>query len=476
MNHIENTHDFLAYLSKAYGTKPAFAICTADKEYCEVSYEMFYTQVCHTANELQPLLLTEKRIAIVAENSYEWMVYYWSVMFLGKTAVLVDPEVSWNETAARLTALGVCTAFVSTDEHANDKIKKIMMTLSAPNRSIKEQISGVIESPKADAEATILFTTGTTGEYKGVRLSQKNIVSAVITGVADSVEAETVFLPLPFYHSLTINGLITSMSQGCRICIGRGVKYIFKDMHYFAPDLIYVTPIFLNTFYQKIVHNDLNESTLEPYFGKHLRYAVTGGASPQQKVLERLIQCGIRIFTSYGSSETFCIASGEIGSREHYVGKIASHMRVKLLDGEIVAEGPTVFIGYTGSEDLDNGGKWYHTGDLGAFDDDGGLILTGRKKNLIILSNGKNVSPEYLESALCRISQIREAVVYAKDEKICAEVYLGKKADAEMENLVREQIHQLNCSMPTYYHIQKIIFRETEFSHSGIGKIKRNFS
>ena len=155
---------------------------------------------------------------------------------------------------------------------------------------------------------------------------------------------------------------------------------------------------------------------------------------------------------------------------EKCVGHTAPHMTVKIEDGEIVVKGPTVFMGYAQGESPD---EWYHTGDLGYVDDQGRLFLTGRKKNLIILSNGKNVSPEHLEAELCAIAQVCEAVVYGENDKICAEIYLGNHPSENARQQVTEQIRQQNKTKPTYYQIQKITFREEPFTHSGVGKIRR---
>ncbi|MDO5786028.1 MAG: class I adenylate-forming enzyme family protein, partial [Eubacteriales bacterium] len=381
MDSIMDSYHFLDRISSQYSTRTAFTYLK-NKTLCDVTYSEFFHHVKMVAEQLSGIIENEKRIAIIAENSYAWMIYYWGTMLLGKSAILVDPEMDHDEITNRLRLFDIHFICVGENSLECNDMKVIRMEVPDSTAAVSLDCRRYETQNQEAAEAAILFSSGTTGDYKAVRLSQKNVVSAFIPNTIEY--ARTVFLPLPFFHSLTINCLITAMMCGCRIYIGSGIKYVLKDLQVFEPELICVTPVYINMFYQRLQRHAEDSNMLCKLFGKNLRYILTGGASPQQKVLDALRAKGIRILSSYGSSETFCIASGEIVAFENCAGILVPHMTVQFENGEIVVKGPTVFMGYFGVEDTSDG--WYHTGDLGYLDDSGRLFLSGRNKNLIILS------------------------------------------------------------------------------------------
>lgn len=469
MDNIKDVYHFLTRISLQYSTQTAFTYLK-NKTLCDVTYSEFFYCVKRVAEHLSGKIESEKRVAIIAENSYEWLVYYWSIMLLGKSAALIDPEMPHEEITKRLGLLDIHFACIGEGNQEFGDAQFISMDIPGASAAACSNDHERETQNMETTEATVLFSSGTTGDFKAVRLSQKNIVSAYIPNAIE--HGRTVFLPLPFYHSLTINCLITAMTCGCRIYIGSGIKYVLKDLQVFEPEMICVTPVYMNMFFQRLERHSEDPDILRKVFGKNLRYILTGGASPQQKVLDALRTRGIRILSSYGSSETFCIASGEIGEIEKCAGRVAPHMMIQFDNGEITVKGPTVFMGYFEGEEMSD--AWYHTGDLGYLEDSNRLFLTGRKKNLIILSNGKNVSPEHLEAELCTIADVSEAVVYGENDKICAELYIGDNPGEDAQQRVRARIKELNMSKPTYYQIQKILFRDEPFQHIGVGKIRRN--
>lgn len=469
MDYISDSYHFLSFISAKYDTGIAFTYRNGKTLY-DITYSEFFNHVKVVAGQLSGILEQETRVAIISENCYAWQVYFWGITLLGKSAVLVDPEMDAEEIAKRLNLLDIRFVFAGEDSQEFDGVKIIRMKELDSSAAVSLDLHQLETQNHEAAEVAVLFSSGTTGDYKAVRLSQKNVVSAFIPNTIEY--ARTVFLPLPFFHSLTINCLITAMMCGCRIYIGSGIKYVLKDLQVFEPELICVTPVYINMFYQRLQRHAEDPNMHCKLFGKNLRYILTGGASPQQKVLDALRAKGIRILSSYGSSETFSIASGEIGAFENCAGILVPHMTVQFENGEIVVKGPTVFMGYFGGEDTSDG--WYHTGDLGYLDDSGRLFLSGRKKNLIILSNGKNVSPEHLEAELHTIADVSEAIAYGEDDKICAEIYMGNNAGEDAQQRIRARIRELNMTKPTYYHIQKVLFRDTPFPRSSVGKIRRN--
>jgi len=415
---------------------------------------------------LADIIGDEKRIAIIAENSYEWLTYYFGTMLLGKSAVMLDPEMRDEEVMKRLNLFGIRYVCVDEEFRKLENIQRISITF--PEGPALD-LNGYELLNRERMEASIMFSTGTTGDFKAIHLAQRSIVTGLVPYAVEYVNS--IFLPLPFYHVMTQICVITSMTLGRRVYIGSGIKYVLKDMKAFEPEMICVTPMYLNMFVQRMERREADANIVSRIFGKNLMGILTGGASPQKKVLDALCARGIRVFSIYGSSETSTISSGEIGQEEKCVGYPTPCLELKFEDGEVVVKGPSLFLGYSEGEDVSD--EWYYTGDLGYLDDKGRLFLIGRKKNLIILSNGKNVSPEHLEAELFTIPLVAEAMVFEEDDKICAEIYAGEP-DEGIQQQIRARIRELNLAKPTYYQIQKIVFRDEPFPHVGIGKIRRN--
>lgn len=464
MKEYRDVYHFLNRVCTQYADKTAFTYLR-DRQLVDVTYSEFYYHVRQVAQYLSDILGDEKRIAIIAENSYEWLVYYFGTMLLGKAAVLIDPEMHPDEISKRLQLFHVHIVCVR-EEWDFENVKQIPMVLT--NGSLLDLVD-YEQQNQEKLEAAVLFSTGTTGDFKSIHLCQRNIVTGQVPFTIEYMN--NIFLPLPFFHVMPQICVVTALTCGRKVYIGSGIKYVLKDMQQFEPEFICVTPMYLNMFVQKLERRKDAPDALSKLFGRNLQAIMTGGASPQKSVIESLRHHGIRMYSIYGSSETSTIASGEIGAEERCVGYPAPYLQVNFEDGEILIKGPSVFLGYHEGEDVSD--DWYHTGDLGYLDENGRLFLTGRKKNLIILSNGKNVSPEHLEAELFSIPQIAEAMVYAEDDSICAEIYAGEQNE-ETQQQIRIRIREMNLAKPTYYQIQKIIFREEPFPHVGIGKIRRN--
>ena len=215
----------------------------------------------------------------------------------------------------------------------------------------------------------------------------------------------------------------------------------------------------------------LFRSVLEK-FGGELSFVISGGAAINQKYIDGMEAIGIQVLNGYGITECGPVVAVNhvYASRQGSVGFPMDCNQVRIEDGEIWVRGANVMLGYyqneaATKEAMEDG--WFKTGDLGYLDQEGFLYITGRKKNLIILSNGKNVSPEELEDKIAELPHVLEAVVYAEDGAITAEVYTEEQKD------VRETILALNRELPAYKHIQRVKFRNREFDKTTTKKIKR---
>lgn len=214
-------------------------------------------------------------------------------------------------------------------------------------------------------------------------------------------------------------------------------------------------------------------------FGGRLEMIISGGALIDEKYIYGFEELGIKITNGYGITE--CSPIVATMRDRHFsplsVGAIHPGVDCRIKDGEVQVKGDILFLGYykdeaATKEAFDD--DWFKTGDLGYIDKVGLLYITGRKKNLIILSNGKNVSPEELEAKICeKIPGIQEILVYAENDKITAEIYSDDFDETEKES-VKGQILSLNRELPQYKQIAKVKFRDTEFPKTSTKKIKRN--
>jgi long-chain acyl-CoA synthetase len=221
-------------------------------------------------------------------------------------------------------------------------------------------------------------------------------------------------------------------------------------------------------------------SNVRKSFGGKLDFIISGGAPLNHKYVDGFRELGIQILNGYGITECSPVLSV---NRNHYyrdnsVGQILDGVQMKIIEGEICVRGAMVFKGYLHNEkETQNSFQdgWFKTGDLGYIDEDSFLYITGRKKNLIILSNGKNINPEELESYFHECDYIKEVMVYQKDDRIEAEVYLGTEMQG-FDKQIQKDLEKINSKLPTYKNISKVHIRDTEFSKTASKKIIRRRS
>lgn len=318
---------------------------------------------------------------------------------------------------------------------------------------------------------------------------------------------------LPFHHAFgLITAVLKTFNYEKTIFINSSLKTVQRDMLLAKPETMMVVPLFIETFYKTIwktakekgsekvlqksmtissffltigldIREKLFKMVLES-FGGNLKYFICGGAVLSPKYVQEFRLWGIEILNGYGITE--CAPVIAVNRNNYHcdgsVGQILHGCDVRIWEkdnngiGEIQVKGSNVMLGYyQDSVETKNAFSdgWFKTGDLGYIDKDGFLYITGRKKNLIILPNGENVSPEELEEKIMLISYVKEVVVSEKDGRICAEVFLDKEMEVEAETKIDSDIMLMNKSLPNYKKIGKVMIREEEFEKTSTRKIKR---
>lgn len=383
-------------------------------------------------------------------------------------------------------------------------------------------------------EATILlFTSGTTGLAKGVMLSQRNICSDIVstTQVVDVTEEDITLSILPLHHTYecTVNFLLMLYS-GVRISFCEGLRYIVPNMKEVKPTVMVAVPLMYEKMYKGILDTatktgkikvlqtgvkisrlagkfnvDLKKklfgSVLEN-FGGRLRLAIAGGAASKPEVLKGLQDLGFFVIQGYGLTEASPIAfvNHVDDYKNNSIGKPLPGIEAKIENpdkngiGEIWIKGPIVMQGYfenpEATQDALTEDGWLKTGDLGYKDDEDFYYITGRKKNVIVTKNGKNIFPEEVESYLNKSELIRESMVFGKEvegeiePQVCAIIVPDYDAirretnkndidDDEVQKLIAQEVKKANKQMPTYKYVKKFEIQKQELLKTTTHKIKR---
>ena len=374
--------------------------------------------------------------------------------------------------------------------------------------------------------ASIVFTSGTTGKGKGVMLTQANICLDMTLGMYNFDITRKTLHVLPPHHTFgsTVN-YVGHLSQGCEVYISSGLKHVSDEIREQQPTHLILVPAFLEVMNRKIwttarktkkegllkammkvsdalrkVGIDLRKklfSSVLSAFGGKLELVICGGAKLDEEIIKTFDSLGITILNGYGITECAPLISA---NRNKYrkpgsVGTPILACRVKIDnpdengEGEICVKGPNVMLGYYNNpeataEVFDKDG-FFHTGDYGRLDEEGWIYITGRKKNLIILSNGKNVYPEEIEADLQKVEGVTEVVVYAGESKvqkdkitIVAEIYpdadlLADKGVTNMQEYFENEVKLLNAKMPSYKAVKRVKLRDVEFQKNTSRKITR---
>ena len=387
----------------------------------------------------------------------------------------------------------------------------------------------------ADEMSVLLFTSGTTGIAKGVMLSHRNICEDLMSAptILNVNTWDIFFSVLPVHHTYECTcGFLMPLYKGASIAYCEGLKYIVKNLAEVQPTMILAVPLIFESLYNNIMKNvrkqgkeglvrkvlalnkvtkkiglDLNKLLLKDIlkvFGGRMRVLISGGAAIDPAILQFFNDLGFISVQGYGLTECAPMAALNPDNHKYMrnssVGHLLPGMEVKIEDknedgvGEICLKGPNVMMGYYNMPEetakvIKDG--WFHTGDLGYVDDEDFIYITGRKKNVIITANGKNVFPEELEYYLGRSIMVSESMVWAQEDEsgqdtvIVAtikpdmeevEAAIGKEAaaDAEqVEKLLWAEVDKINESLPFFKKIKKITVRREEFEKTTGKKIKR---
>ena len=483
------------------------------KKVVAVTVKEFWSDV----NSLRTYLMARgigdgKRVALIGENSYRWIISYFAVVLSGAIIVPLDKDLDVESQAKLLTRCHVDMIICSRmyRDIPEELVKRGVdmgecLVMNRIPAIIAEHASNIAKMPPVDPDkvCTIIFTSGTTGDPKGVMLTQRNIASDALAAIWSLWISGSSVLTLPLHHTFGFTvGVLSAYIEGYPIFISKSLRTFMKDVKEFGPDNLVVVPLYVEAMYKNIwktarengadvrlrhaiaisnilrktgidMRKRLFSSVLEE-FGGNLTTIICGGAFLDQKYIDFMDALGVHVLNGYGITECSPVVTVNRNNqfRSHSVGLPLPGCEVRVIDGEICVRGDNVMDGYFNDEASTSEvmpDDWFHTGDLGHFDRDGFLYITGRKKNLIILSNGENVSAEELENQIINIDSVDEVIVRQEGEDIVAEIY------AEVRTGIEDAIELLNRKFPPYKRISRVLFRDTMFERTTTQKIKRNY-
>ncbi|MDX9758658.1 MAG: AMP-binding protein [Bacteroidota bacterium] len=494
-------------------------------------------------------------IAVISENRVQWGVAYLAAVCHNLVVVPIDAKLRENEILTILRASGARAAVFSENfrdmfdgfRHSTPRLD-VLIDMDLPVHrdhlhSMMEMIAGE-KDPGAgvsfpdtdpDAMAVIVFTSGSMGSAKGVMLSQTNIC-ANLRGMLQMVDippTDRFLSVLPIHHTYECTcGFLCPLVTGASVHYARSLKSIADDMVSVKPTIVLGVPLLFEKMYRRIMQAIAEKKAvarlLRPImtvvtvlegiglagarrklfhevherFGGAIRLLIVGGAAPDPEIARGFRMLGFGFIQGYGLTETAPIVALNRARkfRDEAAGLPLPGVTVRIAEpdaeerGEILVSGPNVMLGYYNNPDATNAvlrEGWFNTGDVGSIDQHGFLHINGRRKNVIIARNGKNVFPEEIEEHVNKIPCVLESMVYGDrsetDDEIIAvlivpdanAVYDRLNADGTavtpeaVAHMLQEEITRLNKRLPVYKQIRKVRIKDTEFEKTTTQKIKR---
>ena len=490
---------------KLYGTQDAYRTKNK-KKIVSKTYADLKDDSMAFSRALQSLDLIGKHIAVIGASSYEWIVTYFGTVNSNSVIVPIDKELPANDIAELLNRADV-SALVY-DKILADRIESIRVQCSGIKYYIemnKEQFNEntfafaqLIEENRGEFDVeidrekmcSILFTSGTTGKSKGVMLTHTSLAdNATCMDMGEKVGTVSLSV-LPMHHAYCFTcDILAGLCGGVTCCFNDSIMRLVKNMNFFNPEIILLVPMIIESLYYKIneasrANPDVPKCAIaKQVFGSSLHTIYSGGAYLNPMLIDEFKEFGIDIIQGYGMTEFSPRISANVRGcvKKNSVGVLIPGCEAKTEDGEILVKGKSRMLGYYKDEKSTSEalrGEWLRTGDLGYVDEDNFVFITGRKKNLIILSNGENVSPEELENKFNGWLVAKELMIYSENGKIIAEIY----PNYDFANLVgiddiqkafNSKVDEVNSELPLYKRIAKTVVREEEFDKTASGKIKR---
>lgn len=550
---ITNFKDMLDRSGKIYKSRTAFKLKDENGNIYNKTYEEVKKDVTYLGTSLIERGLLNKKIAIIGKNSYKWAISYLAASIVG-IVVPIDKELHSDDVINFMNvSKSECilgdnknlkqiienidklenkeTLFINFDRKKQEnKILSYQLEMENGKKLIEDGNTKFNEiEVNPDELRILLFTSGTTGNAKGVCLSQRNVCSNILStyGIVKVKRSDLFFSVLPLHHTYECTlGFLLPLYSGASICYCDGLRYISSNMLEYHPSVILCVPLLLEKMYQKIMksmqkslpkkYTESEENLIDklPFFlkaivktkvkntlGGRLRVFIVGAAAVNPEIANTFDKLGLNSLQGYGLTECAPLVAGntDFYKRNDSAGLPIPNVEYKIDNpndegvGEIIVKGPNVMLGYYNMPDetekvLKDG--WFYTGDLGKIDENGFLYITGRCKSVIVTKNGKNIYPEEIETYLNDSPLISEALVLGVKKENDDETYVNAQifpnieaiteylkgsvpTKEEIKKIISDVVSSVNSKIPNYKHIRNFVIRDKEFEKTTTQKIKR---
>lgn len=508
-----------------------------DNKIQDICFKECYDDIVALGSFLNKKQLSGKHIACIGANSYKWILSYLTSLRGTGVFVPIDKDLPpkdiiniLNDSEAsavfydssfeelfksRINELESIEYFIGFNKEDNDgKFLSFDLALKEGYTLDHSAFLNCENDPKR--MKMLVYTSGTTGQSKGVMLSENNLVSSVYYGLMVSTVYDIGLSILPYHHTYeAVSDILVSFHHHSTLCINESLSAILKNLVIYKPSYMYVVPAIAETIYKRIMRNIRKEGMEEQFnalveksnglrakgvdkrrelfafihksMGGRLKKIVCGGAPIRPEVAKFFEDIGFDLINGYGITECspLVCANHDMYNDFRTVGIKLPCIEWRIDKpnnegiGEICVKGDIVMIGYYKQPELTKEvirDGWFYTGDYGYIDEYDRLVISGRKKNIIVLSNGKNIYPEEIEGYIKDIDYINEVIVSSErdtdgnEKKLVAEVYLEEKRTPDE---VLKSIKTICRQLPSYKQISKVKIRETEFPKTSSNKIKR---
>ena len=538
--------------AELFKNRTAFKLKNEKKEIYDVTYEKLKDDVIALGTYLMNKGLTGKRICVVGKNSYKWAISYLASSIVGivvpidkelhsedivnfmnvseASCILGDDKIISSIYSLQNTLKNKNTIFIKFDAKKNSELLSFDLAFNEGSKLVQ---AGNTEFDKIevnpDEMKILLFTSGTTGNAKGVCLSHRNICSNLLSiyGIVKVRRSDLFLSILPIHHTYECTiGFLLPLYGGASIAFCDGLRYITNNIAEYHPSVVLCVPLLLESMHKKIIksinsgvpekYQKQNENPFPtlPFFmkpivkskvknslGGRIRVFIVGAAAMNPAIIDDFEALGLRTLQGYGLTECSPLVAGNTDYfwKSDSCGLPIPNVEYKIDKpneegvGEIIVKGPNVMLGYYNNPEETNKvlvDGWFHTGDLGKIDYDGYLYITGRCKSVIVTKNGKNIYPEEVEYYLNDHPLISESLVTgiqkANDDETYVNAQIFPNIEAMKETLkgsvptkeeifkmISDVVQSVNSKLPNYKHIKSFIIRDEEFEKTTTKKIKR---
>jgi long-chain acyl-CoA synthetase len=546
---FSNVKEIVYHVVEKYPNNTAFILKDKkgkEVNYIYKTFVDFLEDINNLGAGLYNLGIKDKRIAIIGKNKYEWVLSFTTTLLGNMVVIPLDKglteteiENSINKSSPDVIIFDETVKEMISNIHKNNKTKvqeficmdkdeeyKYLYDILEDGKKIREVGNKEFENTEIDSKkmSELCFTSGTSSTSKIVMLSQRNIAFDICAmhATEDFRETDVNLAFLPLHHTFGSTGVLFILSYGAATAFPDGLRYIAQNLKEYGVSVFIGVPLLVESMYKKLTKeiekqgktkliNIMRKVTnLIPFakrkvfkpiidqLGGKLRLIISGAAGLDKEVWKGFNELGIQIIQGYGLTEASPVVAAENAKygKKGSIGFPIKGVQVKILNknelgiGELAVKGENVMLGYYENEEANKEifteDGWMLTGDLAYIDKEGFIFITGRKKNVIVLKNGKNIYPEEIESLVNKIPLVKESMVFglpkADDMVLSIKIqydieYVNEKYPnvdfSKIDLILWEKIKEINKTLPTYKYIKNLITTKDEFIKTTTAKIKR---